>query len=183
MDDYLCSVFKIKKLAMKKILFIVFLFAVVSFQASAQKYGHLNFGNLIAAMPETKDADSKLETYQKELVTKGETMVKSFQQKYGQFVSDVQSGALAPKDQETRQLALQNEQQSILAYEDEVIQKVQTRRQELLKPIIDKAQKAIDDYAKANGYKMIFDTSVFNAVLFVKETDDLMDEIKAKLGL
>jgi outer membrane protein len=168
---------------MKKIFFIVLFFAAVSFQASAQKYGHLNFGNLIAAMPETKAADEQLETYQKELVAKGEAMVEAFQQKYGQFVSDVQSGAMAPKDQEARGQALQKEQQSILAYEDEVIQKVQAKRQELLKPIIDKAQTVIDDYAKDNGYEMIFDTSVFNAVLFVQETDNLMDKIKAALGL
>ncbi len=168
---------------MKKIFFIVLLFAAVSFQASAQKYGHLNFGNLIAAMPDTKAADTQLETYQKDLVTKGENMVKAFQEKYGQFVSDVQSGALAPKDQQTKQMALQKEQQTILDYENEVIQKVQEKRQELLKPIIDKAQKAIDDYAKTNGYEMIFDTSVFNAVLFVQDGDDLMAAIKAKLGL
>lgn len=168
---------------MKKIFFIVFLFAAVSFQVDAQKYGHLNFGNLVAAMPDTKNADAQLETYQKDLVNKGENMVKAFQEKYGKFVSDVQSGALAPKDQQTRQMALQKEQQTIVEYENEVIQKVQDKREELLKPIIDKAQKAIDDYAKANGYTMIFDTSVFNAVLFVQDGDDLMDEIKAKLGL
>jgi outer membrane protein len=168
---------------MKKIFLILFLFSAVSFQAVAQKYGHLNFGNLVALMPDTKNADTQLETYQKELVAKGEKMVESFQAKYGQFVADVQSGALAPKDQQTKQTALQTEQQKILAYEDEVIQKVQQKREELLKPIIDKAQGAIDEYAKANGYVMIFDTSVFNAVLFVKDGDNLMDPIKAKLGL
>ncbi len=168
---------------MKKLLLLLSLLTVFTLQTFAQKYGHLNFGNLISAMPDTKSADQQLETYQKNLVVKGEEMVKKFQEKYGQFVSDVQSGSLAPKDQETRQLALQNEQQAIMAYEEEVIQKVQSKRQELLKPIIDRAQSAIDEYAKANGYTMIFDTSVFNAVLFVQEGDDLMDEIKAKLGL
>ena len=53
----------------------------------------------------------------------------------------------------------------------------------MLKPIIEKAQKAIEEYAKENGYVMVFDTSVFNAVLFVDEGDNLMDVIKAKLGL
>ena len=168
---------------MKKIFLILLLFSAVSFQAIAQKYGHLNFGNLVSQLPETKAADTQLETYQKELVAKGEEMVKSFQVKYGKFVSDVQSGGLAPKDQQTKQQALEMEQQSILAYENEVIEMVQAKRQELLKPIIEKAQKVIDDYAKANGYVMIFDTSVFNAVLFVQDGDNVMDPIKAKLGL
>lgn len=168
---------------MKKIFFILFLCVLGTLQMSAQKFGHLNFGNLVAAMPETKTSDTQLETYQNQLVSKGEEMVKAFQKKYEKFVSDVKSGALAPKDQQATQLALQNEQQSILQYENEVIQKVQEKRQELLKPIIEKAQKAIDEYARDNGYTMIFDTSVFNAVLFVEDGDDLMDEIKAKLGL
>ncbi len=168
---------------MKKLFFILPVFILGSLQLSAQKYGHINFGNLVAAMPETKAADTQLETFQKELVAKGEDMVKAFQEKYGKFVSDVQSGGIAPKDQQTRGQALQAEQQSIAQYENEVIQKVQEKRQELLKPIIEKAQNAIDEYAKANGYVMVFDTSVFNAVLFVEEGDDLMEVIKAKLGL
>lgn len=183
MEIYLCTVLESSKSTMKKILFILFLFALGATQSMAQKYGHLNFGNLISAMPETKNADSQLETYQKNLVAKGEEMVKAFQEKYGEFVSDVQTGSIAPKDQKAREAALQKQQQEIVAYENEVVQKVQTKRQELLKPIIDKAQKAIDEYAKENGYVMVFDTSVFNAVLFVQEGDNLMDEIKAKLGL
>ena len=30
---------------------------------------------------------------------------------------------------------------------------------------------------------MIFDTSVFNAVLFAKESDDLTEKVKAKLNV
>ncbi len=168
---------------MKKALFILSLLTIFTLQISAQKYGHLNFGNLIAAMPDTESADKQLETYQKELVVKGENMVEKFQEKYGEFVSAVQSGSLAPKEQQAKEAALQQEQQAIIAYEQEVVQKVQAKRQELLKPIIDRVQTAIDDYAKANGYVMIFDTSVFNSVLYVQEGDDLIDEIKGKLGL
>ena len=148
-----------------------------------QKYGHCNLGGLIAQMPETKAADSELETFQKQLVAKGEEMATKFQQNYAAFVKDAQEGILTPKQQQERQGALQQEQQAILQYEQEITQKVNEKREELLKPLFDKATEAIKAVAKENGYVMIFDTSVFNAVLFATDTEDVLPLVKAKLGL
>ena len=147
----------------------------------AQKYGHLNFGNLISSLEETKAADSELEAYQKQLVSKGEEMAAAWQKEAQAFAQKVQSGSLAPKVQQETQAKLEEERNKILAYEQEVSQKVQAKRQELLEPLITKAEKAIQDVAKENGYVMIFDTSVFNAILFAQETDDVMELVKAKL--
>ncbi len=170
---------------MMKNFFLVAVFTTISMASTltAQKYGHLNFGNLVALMPEAKSADETLAQYQKQLIAEGEKMVEKFQEDYGEFVKKAQSGTMTPKEQQEKQLALEKRQQEIIAYEQEVMEKVDKRRQELLKPIIDKAQKAIDEYAKANGYVMVFDTSVFNAVLFARDSDDLLPAIKAKLGL
>lgn len=147
----------------------------------AQKYGHLNFGNLISSLDATQAADSELEAYQKQLVAKGEEMAKAWQQKAQAFAAKVQSGDLAPKAQQEQQQLLEKERGDILAYEQEVSEKVQAKRQELLGPIIEKAEKAIQEVAKENGYVMIFDTSVFNAILFAAESDDVMDKVKAKM--
>lgn len=162
--------------------FILCLMAGLALQAQ-EKYGHLNFGNVVALMPETAQADASLEAYRKELVAKGEGMVNSFKEKYGQLVADEQSGTYTPKALQERAQVLAKEEQDILAYEQEVREKVEQKRQELLKPIIQKAENAIKDIAKANGYVMIFDTSVFNAVLFAQDTDDVFPLIKSKLGL
>jgi outer membrane protein len=147
----------------------------------AQKYGHLNFGNLISSLEETKAADTELEAYQKQLVTKGEEMASAWQQEAQAFAQKVQSGALAPKIQQEKQAKLEEERNKILAYEKEVSQKVQAKRQELLEPLITRAEQAIKDVAEENGYIMIFDTSVFNAILFAEESDDVMELVKAKL--
>jgi len=147
----------------------------------AQKYGHLNFGNLISSLEATKAADSKLEAYQQQLVAKGETMAKEWQKKAQEFAKKAQAGELPPVKQKERQEALEKERAKILEYEQEVSQKVQQKRQELLEPIIAKAENAIDAVAEENGYEMIFDTSTFNAVLFAKESDNVMELVKAKL--
>ena len=169
---------------MKKVLLAMgFLTLISGVVVGQQKYGHLNFGNLISMMPATKSADSELEAYQKQLIAKGEDMAKKFQEEYGKFVADVQGGNLAPKQQQERQAKLQADQEAIVNYEQEIRQKVQAKRQELLQPIVGQAEKAIAEVAKENGYVMIFDTSSFNAILFTREADDVMDLVKAKLGL
>lgn len=175
---------KTKQLFMNKLLIFVFLLSISTTTTFAQeKYGHLNFGNVVALMPATKSADSQLEAYQKQLVAKGEEMAKAFQVNYQKLVQDINSKTLAPKQQEERELALQSEQQAILKYEQEVIQKVNVKRDELLKPIVEKVQAAIKAIGKENGYAMIFDTSTFNAILFVQDTDDVLPLVKTKLGI
>lgn len=168
---------------MRKAFILVAALVFGATAVQAQKYGHLNFGNLIADMPETDAADAELEAYQKQLVQKGEQMAQNFQEEYGNFVTAVQSGELTPKQQQERQTALQQKQQEIVAYEQEIRQQVQQKRQELLAPIVEKAENAVQEVAKENGFVMIFDSSAFNAVLFAQESTDVMDLVKAKLGI
>ncbi len=168
---------------MKKILLLSAFVALGVVVSSAQKYGHMNFGSLVSSLPETEAADKELEAYQKQLVAKGEEMAKSWQEKAKGYGQKVQSGEIAPIEQQKQQAALEKERDDILAYQQEVTQKVQEKRQELLKPIIDKAEAAIKEVAKENGYLMIFDTSVFNSILFAQDTDDVLPLVKAKLGI
>lgn len=168
---------------MKRIVLLLSLLALTIAGSSAQKYGYLNLGNLLAMMPVTKAADTELETYQKQLVAKGEEMANTFKKDYNEFLKSVQEGSLSPVQQEEGQSKLKIAQQEIQAYEQEVVQKIQTKRQELLKPIIEKVETAIKEVGKEQGYLLIFDTSIFNAVLFTRESDDLMPLVKAKLGI
>ena len=78
---------------------------------------------------------------------------------------------------------MQKQQTDIQAYEQEVSQKIQEKRNELLQPIMEKAQNAINSVAKDQGYIMVFDSSVFNAILFAEESEDIMVFVAAKLGL
>ena len=168
---------------MKKIA-LLFAFALLTLTSGiAQKYGHMNFGNLIAALPQTEQANKDLETYQKQLVAKGEEMAKALQTDFEKILADAQQGKLSPVQQQTAEADLQKRQNEIRAYEQEVMQKVEAKRQELLKPIFDKAEAAIKAVAQENGYELIFDTSVFNAILFAQDSDDVMPMVKAKMGV
>lgn len=173
---------------MKKTLIPAFvLIAFFSFfsVASAQgRYGHVNLGNLVAEMNETKAADAELEALQKQIVARGEKMATDFQAKVQKFYEAANSGTMAPAEQQKQQAALEQEQQSLAAYEQTSLQQVNQKRAELLNPIVEKAKAAIARVAKANGFVAVFDTSaVYNGILFAAESEDITALVKKDLGI
>lgn len=168
---------------MKRLSLLLFI-ALLSFgSVHAQKFGHLNLGTLIAEMPETKTADTQITAYAQQLQKEGENMITAFQAEYEKAVQDLQAGKLAPVDQQNLQQDLQKKEAEIRGYDAQMQQRVAIKRQELLAPILQKATDAINAVAKEQGYTMIFDTSVFNAILFTQESDDVMAPVKIKLGM
>ena len=172
---------------MKKILKIsglALLFLSISISTSfAQKFGYLNSAAILVKVPETKSADDQLKNYQAELVKKGEEMAAQLDTEYQAFAKAYQGGGMAPVDAQKQQADLQKQQEAIVAYEQEVRTKLETKRQELFSPILLKVEKAIQEVGKEGGYTFIFDVSVPNTILFVEEKDDLSAAILAKLGL
>jgi outer membrane protein len=168
---------------MKRILLIALLFAGGLSAAHGQKYGHLNFGNMLSLMPQTKTADEQLEAFQKGLVAKGEQMAVEFKGNVAKYIAESQTGTMSPKIQQERQAALQKEQDAIKAYEEDVARQVEAKREELLKPIVETLEKTIQEVAKENGFTLVFDTGTFNAILHARDTDDLMPLVKKKLGI
>lgn len=154
---------------------------LMSNQLVAQKYGHLNSGNFLQELSDVKAANSELDAYQKQLMKAGEEMAKTFQEKLQTYLTIAQSGEMSQVQQQQEESKLQQERERIMEYEQEVMEKVKKKRQELLEPILRKVDEAIQAVGKENGYQFIFDTSLMNAILFVKDTDDVTSLVKAKL--
>ena len=53
----------------------------------------------------------------------------------------------------------------------------------MIQPVMDKARKAIDEVAKENGLLYVFDLSQGNPVYVSEESMDMLEPVKAKLGL
>jgi outer membrane protein len=151
--------------------------------ANAQKFGHLNSGNLLVQMPETKVADEQLKVYQDSLVKVGQDRAKKLQEDYNLFAQAYQAGNVPPIEAQKKQAEFQQKQDELAQYEEEVMQMVGKRREELISPLLDRVQAAINEVGKEGSYTMIFDTSVFNTILFAKDSDDIEPKVKAKLGI
>lgn len=157
---------------------------LISLQISwAQKYGHLNLGNVVSAMPATKAADAQIKAYSDQLIAQGQEKAKKLQDQYATIVKQIQAGTLSRIQQEAAEKTITEEQAKLQAFEVEIKGKITQKRETLLKPIFDQVEKAIAEVAKKRGMTMVFDTSMFNAVMYASESVDIMTDVKATLGI
>jgi outer membrane protein len=150
---------------------------------SGQKFGYINTAALLELMPEVETADKQLSAFQEGLIKGGENKVRAFEANYNKYLEDVNNGSLSKVQQIARENSLSEEQNAIAQYEQEVQLQVLQKREELLKPILQRIDKAIQAEGKEGGYTFIFDSSVAGALLYAVDGDDIMEAVKRRLGL
>ncbi|PUZ21264.1 periplasmic chaperone for outer membrane proteins Skp [Chitinophaga costaii] len=144
------------------------------------KVGYINAQAVIEAMPEAKKATDSLQLYQESLEKDGKSLVDEYTAKTKDFNDKAASMTDNMKDLKAREI--QDIQKRIEDYRQSAEQKIDQRRSELLKPIYDKARKAIEDASKEKGYTYVIDGS--SGILLVSPPgDDLMPAVKVKLGI
>lgn len=148
---------------------------------AAQKIGHVNFGNLISLMPATKSADTEILNLSNKLQEQYASMadkltkdIKTAQENYN---------AVTPVRLKEIEQELFAQRQKLAQFQQSISLKVEEKRRELLKPIIEESKVAIDKIAKAQGYDIVIDSSIFSAVLYAEDTVDLTKAIMAELGI
>ena len=156
--------------------------AVALSAQNTPKYGHMNPGNLLESMPETKKANDALKVYTDSLTAIDEKMTKSFQEAYSKLEQEYNAGQLTPVQAQQRQAELQKQQEDIQKFEQQAQQSVTARREALLKLILTRVEDAVKAVATESNYLMIFDTSS-GAFLFANEADDVTALVKKKLGI
>ncbi len=159
-------------------LFIALFCVTVSLQA--QKFGYINSNAILAEMPDVKQADAQLEALQKQLQKKGQGMVEKFQQDYVAIQQKVERGELSPKQQEEEAKKLETAQTDIQKFEQEMVDQLQKKRAELMNPILEKVNNAIQAVAKEGSYQYIFDEGV---LLYKDPSMDITAMVKTKLGI
>ena len=162
-------------------IFLFSLLIVSSVELNAQRYGNMNFNAFLTSLTDTRKADIDLEEYQNTLVAEGQAMAEKFKNNYIAFMKEQQSGNLAPIKEKEQQELLQKEQEAIQAFEQQIQQKLQVKREELLKPIVDKITAKIKEVCTENKFVMVFDTSSFNALLFTPESEDITALVRTKM--
>ena len=163
-----------------QIAFVAALLLAASATATAQKFGYVNSAEILAAMPAMKAAESNLEGLQKQLQKKGQGMVENFQTDVAALQKEAQAGNLTPKQQEEESVKLEKRREEIGAFEQKMMADLQEKRAELLKPIYDSINEAIEAVAKEGNYQFIFDQQV---LLYGEEAADVSALVKAKLGI
>ena len=175
---------------MKKLLNISLLltfFAIAVTNLQAQKFGHLNSANILGFMPGVHESDVTLKAYQDSLVSVGEEKAAQLKKEFDEFMEDYNTGNVPPIKAQQKQEEFQKKEQELVQYEQVIYNMVNQRREELLAPLIDSLQDAINAVGKEGGYTFIFETGAsaagFSALLFAPESDDISALVKSKLGM
>jgi outer membrane protein len=170
---------KIRMRNLKSLLLIAVFTLGLGGVANAQKMGHIDFEKLVAEMPATKQLKADIEklgkTYQDEI----EGMAKKLDAKMKKYTAEQNNQT--KEINEIRAKEVQTDNQRYEQLRQTAYQEMQKKQAEGLKPIIEKAQKAIEEVAATKGILYVLDASVGKGLL-VKKGEDLYAAVKAKLG-
>ena len=172
---------------MKRFIGISVLVIIVTFvgqNALAQnlKFGHINRNELIQAMPEFDSAKVKLEKLNTELQNTAELLQVELNNKYETYLKE--SKNLTDLVKQTKEQELQDAQKRLTDFQTNAQTQMQEMQVKLFTPVTEKADKAIKDVGKENGYIYIFDLSQ-NQIIYFDEakSTNVMQLVKNKLGL
>ncbi len=146
--------------------------------AQAQtKVAHINTDLLLSLMPETKVLNADLEklskTYETELKAENDKLTA----KLKKYEAEVDSQTDEVNQQ--RGAEVQQDQQNLYQASQVAREEIAKKRDEKLKPILDKAKQAIEAVAKEQGFVYVLDASS----LIVANGTDLLPAVKTRLGI
>ena len=165
-----------------KVLFLGVALFVMTGVANAQvKIAHVNTAEILDAMPDKSKAEKDLEKYYTELQNQLQAMAREYQTKMQDYeANQATMSNLVRQSKEKEIVDLQTRIQQFQLNAEEEFEK---KRAELLKPILDKIQNAINAVGREKGYTYILDLATGAAVWVGTDAVDCTRDVRAKLGL
>lgn len=145
----------------------------------SQKLGHINTQEILLNMPERAEAQASIESQAAEYESEMTRMQQELQTKFTEYQSKSETWPVAIRQQKERELQAldQGLQEFGMTVQNELTQ----LEQELLIPMIERVQSAINEVGSENGFSYIFDTSTGATVYIGGE--DVGSLVRAKLGM
>lgn len=174
---------------MKKTLLVALSLIVTILSVNAQnkplKIGYTNVDYLVNLMPEGKGVEADLKTYREQLEAQYQNKVKEFQEKYAAYEKG--ASTMADVVRADKEKELQNMQAQIEEFQKNAEMSIQKKQGQLLEPLLDKVQKAINAVAEEHGYSYIFNSDAGYGttpiLLYGPEKDNVSDLVLKQLGI
>ena len=148
--------------------------------AQAPKLGHIDRQKLMLVLPERKSAEDKMQAFAKTLDDRLKAMGAEYEAKVADAQSKAEAMTQTEKEMAVREIG--ELEQRIQAAQEKAQEDLEKQEEELLKPMVDRTNAAINEVAAANNFTYIFDTST-GFVLYFDKGEDIMPLVKAKLGI
>lgn len=170
---------------MKKVLFVVLaIMCCASVRLNAQKVGYINTEAILSHLPEYHIAQEKLDVINRQYKEKVESEFRIVEQMYNRYMANKNGMTQAQRSQQENAIIAKEKSAKELrnAYfgQDGYFQK---KSEELLLPIKDKVQQAIDKIAKDENFMIIFDVAIMQGVVYDNPQYDLSSRVLEQLGI
>ena len=165
---------------MKKIvLAAVAILAGFALQAQP-KFAHVNFSELVQLMPEADQARATMAASSKEAQETLQAMQEEINNKYSQYEQKVSTWSPAIRESKEKELTDLNRRAQ--EFYQNIQQELQQQQEQLMAPIYQKAQEALNTLAKEGGYVYVFDRQ---SALYIDDTQstDLTPVARKALGI
>ncbi|MCZ2356360.1 MAG: OmpH family outer membrane protein [Bacteroidia bacterium] len=164
----------------------VYCYALSSLFAQSPKIAYTNIEYILTFMPEAKQMQQQLDVFEKKLSEQLSVKQSYAQGKLEEYYKLVEEKKLTHEQDEARKKELLKLEDEIKKFTSDSEAQLLTKKEELLKPIIDKLQTAINTVAKEDGYTIVLNSSNSTGVsniLYAPESDNITEKIIKKLGL
>lgn len=153
--------------------------------AGPLKLGYTNIDYVLSLTPEAKDIQNQLTIQRTQTENELKRMQKELEDKYGAYEKGAsQMTDVIRKDRETE---LQSLQARIQEFGQTSQQSLQSKYQQLVNPVVQKIQKAIDAVAKENGYQYVFNldagANTIPILLVAPEENNITEPVLRKMGI
>lgn len=161
---------------MKSLLTSIFasgltLITLATFSQPQLKIGHVNFEEIMLALPERDSAQAVLEKESNEFRDAYDELTVEYNKLYDEYQKGLTSFSQVTKKMKEDELI--DKQKRLAEFEQNATLSLQKRNDELLQPIINKINKAIEKTATENAFTYIFDISKGSVVFTSKESQNI----------
>ena len=166
-----------------KVFFLVAALFLMNGFVSAQtlKIAHVNTSEIMNDMPDRPKAEKDLETYYNELQEQLRVMYAEYSSKLQDYQNNAETMSNLVKQSKEKELV--DLESRISAFQANAENEFDAKRAELLQPLLEKIQNAINAVGKEKGYTYIIDLATGTAVYVGTDAIDITKDVKAKLGI
>jgi outer membrane protein len=157
-------------------LVMIALTAFNPFLFAQNKTGYVSIDEVVQLMPDYKKAAAEMSQFDSTLQIEYAETLKELNRQDSIFKMD--STKMSPAAKNAKKEMMKKLLVELQGFEGNYQQKMQQKQEELMAPIIQKANQLISDIAKANGFTYVFRKE---ALLVQPDADDMLPLVKKKL--
>lgn len=170
---------------MKKIKVLFFFVLALGFNlclsAQNMKIGYVDSADVMSVMPERTKVEQDLQVYYGELQTELQAMATEYQNKMKDYEANVNT--MSNLVRQSKEKEIMDLQGRIQEFQNNAEVSFEEKRIELLTPVIEKIQNAVNAVGKEKGFTYVLDKSVGAVVYIGDDAIDITPDVKSKLGL